>query len=271
MAADLDQTSDRPTRRAIVTGGSAGIGAATVRGLAAAGFHVVTGARRVERLREQVESLPNVTALPLDVTDPESVERFADGALGADAPGGGGGARLEVLVNNAGGALGLDSIEDAREDLWRTMYETNVLGTLRLTRAFLPALLASGDGHVVNVGSIAGFETYPGGAGYTAAKHAERAMTRTLRKELLGRPVRVTEIAPGLVETEFSVVRFEGDEDRARQVYAGMEPLTASDVAECIVWAATRPSHVNIDEIVVRPRDQAAATLVHRRADPASS
>ncbi|MEM9554899.1 MAG: SDR family NAD(P)-dependent oxidoreductase [Acidobacteriota bacterium] len=245
-------------RTAVVTGGSAGIGAATVRRLAAAGFRVVTGARRVDRLRAQTAELDGVTALSLDVTDPTSVTDFVD-AASLDS--------LNLLVNNAGGALGLDSIEDAREDLWRTMYETNVLGTLRLTRAFLPALLASGDGHVVNVGSIAGFETYPGGAGYTAAKHAERALTLTLRKELLGRPVRVTDIAPGLVDTEFSTVRFEGDAERARKVYAGMQPLVADDIADCIVWATTRPAHVNIDELVVRPRDQAAATLVHRRDD----
>ncbi len=173
---------------------------------------------------------------------------------------------LALLVNNAGGALGLDPIADARDERWETMYQTNVLGTLRLTRAFLPKLLASGDGHVINVGSIAGFETYPGGAGYTAAKHALRALTRTLRLELLGRPVQVTEIAPGLVETEFSRVRFYGDEDRAAKVYEGMTPLTAGDVAECIVWAASRPPHVNVDEIVVRPRDQATATAVARRS-----
>jgi NADP-dependent 3-hydroxy acid dehydrogenase YdfG len=145
------------------------------------------------------------------------------------------------------------------------MYQTNVLGTLRVTRALLPKLLASGDGHVINVGSIAGFETYEGGGGYTAAKHALRALTRTLRLELLGAPVRVTEIAPGLVETEFSLVRFAGDRERAAKVYAGMTPLAADDVAECIAWAASRPPHVNVDEIVVRPRDQARATKVYRR------
>jgi NADP-dependent 3-hydroxy acid dehydrogenase YdfG len=149
------------------------------------------------------------------------------------------------------------------------MWETNVMGVLRMTRALLPSITASGDGHVINVGSIAGFETYIGGAGYTAVKHAVRAMTKTLRLELLGRPVRVTEIVPGLVETEFSLVRFAGDEQRAQSVYRGMEPLVAADVADCIAWAATRPSHVNIDEIVVRPRDQATATMVHRRETPA--
>ncbi len=242
---------------AIVTGGSAGIGAATVRQLAAAGFRVVAGARRLDRLR-QVTDPAGATARVLDVTDEASVQAFVAAALGGDE-------RLDLLVNNAGGALGLDRVEEARDERWEWMFQANVMGTLRMCRALLPALRASGDGHIVNVGSIAGFESYPGGAGYTAAKHAVRTLTRTLRLELLGEPVRVTEIAPGLVATEFSLVRFDGDRERAAGVYDGMEPLTADDVAECIVWAATRPSRVNIDELVIRPRDQAAAMLVHRR------
>ena len=245
---------------AIVTGASAGIGAATVTHLARAGFHVFGGARRVERVREITEPVGGV-ALALDVTDPASIEAFLAGVFehleGEPA--------VHLLVNNAGGALGLDSVAAARDDHWRTMWETNVLGTMRMTRALLPALEASGDGHLVSIGSIAGFETYPGGAGYTAAKHGQRALTRTLRLELIGRPIRITEISPGLVETEFSQVRFEGDEERARAVYQGMEPLVADDIAECVTWVATRPAHVNIDELIVRPRDQAAATLVHRR------
>jgi len=239
---------------AVVTGASSGIGAAAARALAGAGFRVVGGARRRDRLAEVAEPI-GATALPLDVTDEASVAAFV-----AAVP------ALHLLVNNAGGALGLDRIADARDEDWRTMWEVNVLGVMRLTRAFLPALIASGDGQVINVGSIAGFETYAGGAGYTGVKHAVRAFTRTLRLELLGLPVRVTEIAPGLVETEFSKVRFHGDEERARGVYRGLTPLTADDVADCIAWAATRPSHVNIDEIVVRPRDQATATAVHRQA-----
>ncbi len=246
------------TQFAVITGGSAGIGAATVRRLASEGFRVITGARRLERLRA-VSEPAGALALELDVTDSDSVRAFAAAAARHA------GERLTLLVNNAGGALGLDRIEAARDDHWEWMYRANVLGTLRTTRTLLPALIASGDGHVVNVGSIAGFETYPGGAGYTAAKHALRALTRTLRLELLGQPVRVTEIAPGLVATEFSKVRFDGDEERAAGVYAGMTPLTAEDVADCIAWVATRPPHVNVDELVVRPRDQAAATLVHRR------
>ncbi|MCB1055016.1 MAG: SDR family NAD(P)-dependent oxidoreductase [Acidobacteria bacterium] len=237
---------------AVVTGASAGIGAATARALVAAGYRVVTGARRVDKLRQEMPE--GVTCLPLDVTSQESVDAFA-----AQVP------VLHLLVNNAGKALGVEPVGGATEELWRTMYETNVLGVMRLTRAFLPALEASGAGHVINVGSIAGFEVYPGGAGYTASKHALRAVTRTLRLELLGKPVRVTEVAPGLVETEFSEVRFAGDKERAKTVYQGMEPLRGDDVAECIVWAASRPRHVNIDEIVVRPLDQAAATMIHRR------
>ena len=147
------------------------------------------------------------------------------------------------------------------------MYELNFLGTVRVTRALLPAIEASGDGHVVVIGSIAGFEVYSQGAGYTSAKHAERAFTRTLRLELLGHPVRVTEINPGLVQTEFSLVRFAGDEDRAQKVYEGLTPLAAGDIADCVVWVVTRPPHVNVDEIVVRPRDQATATAIYRRPE----
>lgn len=253
--------STTPSKIAIVTGASSGIGAAAVGHLSAAGFHVIGGARRVERVAKVTDPVGG-TALALDVTDPESVTRFiADARRVASEHG----ASIHLLVNNAGGALGLDRLEDANDNHWETMYRTNVLGTMRMARELMADLIASEDGHIINIGSIAGFETYPGGAGYTAAKHGQRAVSRTLRLELLGKPVRVTEIAPGLVETEFSVVRFDGDEERAKGVYAGMEPLLAEDIADCIVWAATRPHHVNIDEIVVRPRDQAAATLVHRR------
>lgn len=243
-----------PTKTAVVTGASSGIGAATARALAEAGFQVFVGARRQDRLQEVADSIKG-SAINLDITDQASVEAFA-----AQLP-----ETLNLLVNNAGGALGVERIEDAVDDKWRWMWEANVLGTMRMTRTLLPRLRASGDGHVINVGSIAGFETYAGGAGYTGAKHAERALTRTLRLELLGEPIRVTDVAPGLVETEFSRVRFAGDEERAKAVYKGMEPLTADDVADCIAWIATRPSRVNIDEIVIRPRDQATATMVHRR------
>jgi len=241
-------------RSAVVTGASSGIGAATAARLVAAGFKVTVGARRIDRLAAVAVEI-GAHALPLDVTDPGSVESFADAV-----------SDCAVLVNNAGGALGLDPIAEADDEKWRWMYEANVLGTMRVTRAFLPQLIASGDGHVVNIGSVAGLETYDGGAGYTAAKHALRAVTATLRLELLGQPVRVTDVSPGMVDTEFSKVRFDGDEGRADQVYAGMTPLTADDVAECVAFAVTRPSHVNIDQLIVAPRDQARVQRVYRRA-----
>jgi NADP-dependent 3-hydroxy acid dehydrogenase YdfG len=237
---------------AVVTGASSGIGAATAARLAKAGFDVVVGARRVERLREMAAGW-GARALPLDVTDDESVSSFV-----AQVP------ECRVLVNNAGGALGMDAFADADVEQWRWMFDANVLGTVRVTRALLPALEASGDGIVVVVGSIAGFEPYEGGAGYNAAKGAERAARQVLRYELLGRPVRVCEVDPGMVETEFSIVRFAGDTERAAQVYAGMTPLSAEDVAECIEFVVMRPSHVNIDEMVIMSRDQASARRVHR-------
>ncbi len=237
---------------AVVTGASAGFGAAIVEGLSRAGFAVVAGARRLDRVRE-VAGPAGARALHLDVTDAASVARFA-----AEVP------TIDLLVNNAGLALGVDAIAEADLERWQTMFETNVLGAARLLRAFLPALIASGNGHVVNIGSIAGFEVYPGGAGYTASKHALRAITRTLRLELLGKPVRVTEIDPGLAETEFSLVRFDGDVARAKGVYRGLQALTAADVAECVRWVATLPPHVNVDELVVRPRAQATASQVYR-------
>ncbi len=240
---------------AVVTGASSGIGEAAARHLAGAGFDVVLGARRVDRLDEAAEAIgPTARAHELDVTDPASVDRFCE--------------RIDscrLLVNNAGGALGLEPVAEADEQKWREMYDSNVLGVVRMTRALLPKLVDSGDGHVITIGSIAGFEPYPGGAGYNAAKHAVRAVMDVLRMELLGQPVRVSEIDPGMVETEFSIVRFDGDRDRAAKVYEGVTPLTADDIAECVTWVATRPSHVDIDQLVVRPRDQARATMVHRR------
>jgi len=240
-------------RTAVITGASSGIGAATARALAGEGYRTILGARRLERLEELAAEIGG-EAIALDVTDPVSVESFSSAVDACD-----------VLVNNAGGALGLDPIAEADEEKWLTMYESNVMGQMRMTRALLPKLIESGDGHVVGITSIAAIEPYIGGAGYNAAKHAQRAMLRVLRQELLGRPVRVTEVVPGMVETEFSLVRFGGDEDAARRVYDGMQPLSAEDVAECIRWALAQPPHVNVDEIVVRPRDQATATAVHRR------
>ncbi len=239
-------------RVAVVTGASGGIGAATARSLAAAGFDVIVGARRPDRLEDVAREIGG-TACPLDVTDAGSVEAFC-----AKVP-----PRLHLLVNNAGGAHGLEPVGNASDEDWTWMFEANVLGLMRVTRALLPKLEA-GHGHIVNVTSIAGREVYPGGAGYTAAKHAAVAVTRTLRLELNGKPVRVTDVSPGLVETEFSLVRFAGDAARATKVYQGLTPLTAEDVADCIVWAVTRPAHVNIDEIVVKPVAQASATVVAR-------
>jgi NADP-dependent 3-hydroxy acid dehydrogenase YdfG len=240
---------------AVVTGASSGIGAATARALVTAGFEVVMGARRVDRLEALASELGGrARARALDVTDLSSVDNFC-GEFDA----------CRLLVNNAGGALGLDSVLDADERKWQTMYDTNVLGTLRMTRTLLPRLIESGDGHVITLGSIAAFEPYAGGAGYNAAKHATRAVMDVLRLELVGQPVRFTQIDPGMVETEFSLVRFDGDAERAAAVYDGVTPLTADDVAEVIAFTATRPSHVDIDNVTIRPRDQARAWLVHRQ------
>jgi NADP-dependent 3-hydroxy acid dehydrogenase YdfG len=238
---------------AVVTGASSGIGAATAASLREAGFDCVLVARRADRLREVAEPL-GARWSALDVSDRGAVESFA-GTLGDE---------VRILVNNAGGALGLDPIESAVDERWRWMWEVNVMGLLHMTRALLPRLEVSGDGHIVNVGSTASLEVYDGGAGYTAAKHAMRAVTRTLRLELLGRPIRVTLINPGMVETEFSIVRL-GSKEAADKIYRGMRPLDAEDVAQCITFAVTRPAHVNIDELVVRPRDQAASQRVFRR------
>ena len=240
-------------RIALVTGASSGIGAATVRSLAAAGFDVVAAARRVERCEEVAREVGG-RALRLDVADPESVAELAESVPD-----------VSVVVNNAGGALGLEAVAEAEEEYWRQMYETNVMGVMRVTRALLPALERSGDGYIVVVGSVAGVEVYPGGAGYTAAKHAANAIARTLRLELLGKPIRVSEVAPGMVQTEFSLVRFEGDRDRADRVYEGTNPLTAEDVADAIAYVVTRPPHVDIDYLSIKPTDQATARDVHRR------
>jgi NADP-dependent 3-hydroxy acid dehydrogenase YdfG len=232
----------------VVTGASSGIGEATAKILAAQGFHVVAVARRADRISALADEIGG-TAVVTDITDDIAVQ-----ALARDLP------RVDVLVNNAGGAKGLASVADADMEHWRWMWETNVLGTLRVTRALLPKLIESGDGLIVTITSIAAMEVYDGGAGYTATKHAQGALHRTLRGELLGKPVRLTEIAPGAVETEFSLVRFDGDRQRADSVYTGMTPLVAGDIAEVIGFVASRPSHVNLDQIIIRPRDQASAS-----------
>ncbi|MCG7210761.1 MULTISPECIES: SDR family NAD(P)-dependent oxidoreductase [Streptomyces] len=247
------------SRIAVVTGASSGIGAATARGLAAAGYRVVLTARREDRIealaKELTEAGHQATAYPLDVTDRAAVDEFATAFQS-----------IAVLVNNAGGALGADPVATGDPADWRTMYETNVIGTLNVTQALLPKLEASGDGTVVVVSSTAGHGTYEGGGGYVAAKHGSHVLAETLRLEIVGRPVRVIEIAPGMVKTdEFALTRFGGDAEKAAKVYQGVaEPLTADDVADTITWAVTRPSHVNVDLLVLRPRAQASNTKVHR-------
>ena len=264
--------SAEPRGVAVVTGASSGIGAASARRLAGEGFHVVVGARRTERLAEVVEKIEadggRASALTLDVTDDEGVTSFLQ-ALEALLDWSG--ESLTVLVNNAGGALGVDPVERADVAGWQAMYDVNVLGTVRVTKALLPALergaAAFGtSASIVVIGSTAALGVYEGGAGYAAAKHAVRAVTETLRLELNGRPVRVIEIDPGMVATdEFSLKRFGGDAERAAAVYAGVaEPLVAEDIADSVAWTVTRPKHVNIDRIVVRPLAQASNTKVHR-------
>ncbi|WP_141015605.1 SDR family NAD(P)-dependent oxidoreductase [Nocardioides sambongensis] len=243
------------SRTAVVTGASSGIGEATARQLADQGFKVFCAARRVDRIEALAAEIGGV-AVACDVTSAEDVDRLAEVV----------GERLDVLVNNAGGAFGMSPVAESDSDQWRRMYDVNVIGLMQVTRALLPALVASGAGVIVNVGSTAGRIAYEGGAGYTAAKHGTKVVTETLRLELFDQPVRVCEVAPGMVATEeFSVVRFGGDRSKADAVYAGVEnPLVADDVADAITWVATRPAHVNIDSLVIKPRAQAAQHKVHR-------
>lgn len=251
----LDAVTDE-RRTAVVTGASSGIGEATARLLAAHGFRVVCAARRADRVEALAAEIDGV-AVACDVTSADDVARLAEAA----------GPRVHVLVNNAGGALGLEPVAAADLDLWQQMYDSNVIGTVRVTKALLPALVAADEeGVVVNVGSVAGFTAYEGGGGYTAAKHGVHVVTETLRLELFDQPVRITLVAPGMVRTdEFSLTRFDGDRERADKVYEGVPgPLVAEDVADAIVWMATRPAHVNVDLLVVKPRAQAAAHKVHR-------
>jgi len=245
-------------RLAVVTGASSGIGAATARALAAEGYDVVCAARRTDRIEALATEIGG-RAVACDVTDPDSVRGLADAVGGV----------LHVLVNNAGGAFGSDPVETADPAEWRAMYDVNVIGLVQVTKALLPALVRSGAGTIVNVGSTAGRIAYEGGGGYTAAKHGASALAETLRLELNGRPVRVTEIAPGMVRTdEFALVRFDGDQEKADAVYAGVpDPLVAEDIADAIGWIVTRPPHVNVDELVIRPRAQAAQHKVHRVFD----
>lgn len=253
-----------PFRTVLITGASAGIGAACARAFAAHGARLVLTARRVERLEalaaelrdaHGTESLP----LELDVRDGAAVESVLS-SLPAEWT------EVDVLVNNAGMGRGLDKLHEGDPAEWDDMVDTNVKGLLYVTRAVTPGMVARGRGHVVNLGSVAGHEVYPGGAVYCATKHAVGAITRALRMDLLGTGVRVSTVDPGMVETEFSVVRFRGDEAKAKNVYRGMTPLGPDDIADAVLWCATRPPHVNIDEIILKPTDQASATMVHRKS-----
>jgi NADP-dependent 3-hydroxy acid dehydrogenase YdfG len=249
----MEQTRQRT---AVVTGASSGIGAATARRLAAEGFEVVAAARRHDRLAKLAADVPGIRAVQLDVTSGESVAALAESLDD-----------VAVLVNNAGGAVGVEPVERADPADWQQMFDTNVLGVLRVTQALLPALERGDGGHVVITGSIAGHLVYEGGAGYCAAKHGAAAIAETMRLELSGRPIRISEVAPGMVHTEeFSLNRLRGDQAAADKVYDGIDnPLTAEDVADCIAWVVTRPAHVNVDLLVVKPLAQAAPYKVVRR------
>jgi len=249
-------------RLAVVTGASAGIGAATAMELASHGARLVLGARRMERLEEVRAAIlgahpkAHVAIAPLDVTDPASCERFARSAEQEGS--------VEILVNNAGLARGTDPVATGREEDWQEMFDTNLLGLLRITRLFLPGMIERQRGTVVQLGSVAGLEAYPGGAAYCASKAGVRSITKALRHELLGTGVRVCNVEPGAVETEFSLVRFRGDAERAGLVYRGFTPLSPRDVAEVVAFLVTRPTHVNVEELVLYPTAQAGTMSFHR-------
>ena len=254
----------------LITGASSGFGAAAAVAFGAAGARVLLGARRVERLEAVAARARRAGAAAahvhsLDVTETASVEAFVQWAGGLIRGPRAKTGRLHVLINNAGGAQGLDTVAEGKDQDWETMLQTNVLGILRMTRAALPLLAREAGASILNIGSTAGHGVYVGGAVYCAAKAGELQITRTLRLELLGTGIRVSSIDPGLAETEFSLVRFKGDGAKAKKVYAGMVPLRAEDIAETLVWVAGRPAHVNIDEVLIKPVDQASLTLIHRR------
>jgi serine 3-dehydrogenase len=246
----------------LVTGASAGIGAACARAFAAHGARLILAARRTERLEALAAELRNAHGTKshlaaLDVRDAEAVAAALDGLASEWS-------EIDVLVNNAGLGRGTDPVPDADPADWDRMIDTNVKGLLYVTRAVTPGMRERGRGHVINLGSVAGHQVYPGGAVYCATKHAVGAITRGLRMDLLGSGIRVSTVDPGMVETEFSVVRFGGDRERADRVYQGMTPLSADDVADAVLWCATRPPHVNVDEVILMPTDQASVTMVHR-------
>lgn len=243
------------SRHVVVTGASSGIGAACARSFAAKGDRLSLGARRSDRLPQVV---PGACCHDLDVTDPASVDRFLAATIATNGA-------IDVLINNAGLARGTEKIAEGTGEAWREMIETNVLGLLEVTRRVLPQMVARRSGHVVVIGSIAGHKAYVGGGVYCGSKRALQPICEAMRMETLGTGVRVTSVDPGMVETEFSVVRFRGDTARAAKVYEGTRPLTAEDVAECVQFAVDRPAHVNIDTIVVMPTDQANPQMVHRK------
>jgi NADP-dependent 3-hydroxy acid dehydrogenase YdfG len=246
-----------PLEIAVVTGASSGIGAATARILAANGYHVIAAARRIDRLNELATESPNIEAFELDVTDQSSVDALA-GYL-SNKP-------VAILINNAGGAFDSISVMDSDPKIWEKSFEVNVVGSVRMVKAITPIMRTFGRGHIVLISSTAGYFTYENGGSYAAAKHAEVALARTLRLELNGEPIRVTEIAPGMVKTEeFAKVRFGGDAIKAAKIYEGVaQPLVAEDIAEAIRWSVMLPQHFNVDTLILRPVAQAAQHKVHR-------
>jgi 3-hydroxy acid dehydrogenase / malonic semialdehyde reductase len=246
----------------LITGASSGFGAAAAQSFGRQGAKLLLGARRVDRLEALSSALVQSGATaafhPLDVTRTESVTAFVDWARQQSHG-------IDVLINNAGGAHGVDPVATGKDADWETMFQTNVLGVLRMTRAVLPLMPHHAGSSIINIGSTAGHTVYEGGAAYCAAKAGELQITRALRLELNGTGIRVSTVDPGLAETEFSVVRFKGDAERARKVYQGMIPLTPEDIAETLVWVASRPPHVNIDELLIKPTDQASMQKIYRR------
>jgi serine 3-dehydrogenase len=241
-----------------VTGASSGIGAACVKVFSAQGAQILMAARRLDRLKTLAKRLPTKNhCVELDVTNRKQVDELLD-SLPAEWK------EIDVLINNAGLSRGVDKIQQAKHQDWEEMIDTNVKGLLYVTRAVVPGMLERGRGHIINIGSIAGHEVYPGGSVYCASKHAVRALTQGLRMDLLGTPLRVSSVDPGLVETEFSLVRFRGDAERAKSVYKGLQPLMPQDVADVVLFCATRPPHVNINDVLLTPLAQASAMLVAR-------
>jgi 3-hydroxy acid dehydrogenase / malonic semialdehyde reductase len=248
----------------LITGASSGIGAAAARAFASQGARLLLGARRVERLRKVADAArragsPAAEYHFLDVADTASVKTYVDWVRSFTD-------RVHVLINNAGGAHGLDPVAVGQDEDWERMLQANVLGVLRMTRAVLPLMPRDAGGSIINIGSVAGHTAYEGGAAYCAAKAGELQITRALRLELNGTGIRVGTVDPGLLKTEFALVRFKGDAERARKLYAGVNPLLAQDIADILVWVAGRPPHVNIDELIVKPVDQAAHHKVYRRS-----